>query len=649
MKIWNKNIVSILAVISCALFTFKAIDFENQRVFDKFHPANYVEASKSHSHYQDDWGMQVLPLYDRSLTMRSYKLLDSIGITPIQTDYIFGFLVTLLLAFSIYRLSFLITKSELAAYTSVILGLLSKVSNLNLARYGHGLEGYARFISPYSYGWAHGLGILGLSYAYQRNFPVAFLTIFLSFLCHPSIAFFYSCFCAFSFVFSGEVKQRSNIISFLLFLFSVLIVYTTVLSPAGLQVQMVPDEIWLNQVRLLNYHWFPSALSLFTSEAYDIFMPLLAGFIFSLLIVYTEPPKRWKRLFLISGLFTVLGISIFGYIFIEIVPIKSVILLSPMRSQTIVSLVFIILIGKIISQQVDSPTLFSTPLALTTFILMTTTRPGFPFILIGLLVLITSSSRITKVYSGIVIGLSVASIIFVKHLSGIWEPLAEFDTERLNLGIMGGAWKPIGFEQRWIWVFMLVIVLALSFSYLVRLKKASYMALLALVLFSYPLSQPYLKNSEHIAKARDFASIQNWSKKETPADSMFLIDPVANYSWRFQTKRKNFGNFWGWLHDSFCYLPTSKLHTEGSRRALLFGFDLKDYPPKFAYEKSHLSIIEMDFADKYLNLSQEQVWHLVEDEGIDYFIVDNSRIPEVIKSLDLVFSNYYFSVYKSNN
>lgn len=332
--------------------------------------------------------------------------------------------------------------------------------------------------------------LFGLSLFYQSRISLGLLLFSISMILHPVLTVHGLCFIGILYVARYGVKSLKSVVNIWTILSSFLLVITFLLS-------YIPYKESLGETADLSnkeftyiigelrhpHHYIPS---MFGIETWLIFIMYLLILIY---IAYVMRQQLPKYIYCFLKLYTVfLGlVMVGGYLFVEIIPVKTIVTLIPYRSLVFFTLVYLLIFSHYLYYKYKNKDYLS-------FLLL-----HIPFIPI-----LTADIKISTILMLVVMSYSIISdILFIKKI-------------RLRLSIGEYLFKRINLKS-----FYLILVTLLI--------AGSYFALGRSISFNIPdINEPENK-------------IYLWIKENTPEDSVILseinVDYLVNQKIRLVSRR----------------------------------------------------------------------------------------------------------------
>lgn len=151
--------------------------------------------------------------------------------------------------------------------------------------------------------------------------------------------------------------------------------------------------------------------------------------------------------------------------------------------------------------------------------------------------------------------------------------------------------------------------------------------------------------------ARSYLDAQLWAKSSTTTTAVFMPDPAEppyGRAWSEYSRRASFGSAREWLHVPLVYRADEKGFREGVRRLSMLGIDPYQYkkaafssPGKDPMAEYHKMID--DTRKAYYSMTPVQLDSLAKKEGINYFIFSKGYSHSLPK-LTKVYENNHFAI-----
>ena len=155
---------------------------------------------------------------------------------------------------------------------------------------------------------------------------------------------------------------------------------------------------------------------------------------------------------------------------------------------------------------------------------------------------------------------------------------------------------------------------------------------------------PFEGNPETKAWAYALLDAELWAKGNTPAGSLFMVDPIYTYIWRDKSHRPSFGTVREWVHTCCLYNSRREVLEEGMKRLRELNVDVTKY---IFDEKANRALpvqraILAEVRKQYYQWNHDDFRRIANKYGIRYFVFDkaNTKSPP----LPLIYENAHIAI-----
>lgn len=672
-KIHNTTLIAFFILAACITWHFEIRDLQLHNAYRSDSPAEYV-AIKSHpENFSKGWLTSHTSVIDASFIMRAYFFLaDSIGIGPEQSTSPMVMAQCFLLIFTLYHLSQSIYQSRCKSILFVSICLLSPVTSLDLARFSYGVK---TMVGPLYYGWSFGFICLAFSFYFRRKIFSGFVFLTLAALCHISMALIAAAFwLPYVFRRPNVLIQRNTLLGLAVFL-SICCWHALGILGTNSYGPPMPDDLWINTTKIFCYHWYPSALGIFSHNAHQRFFPLLLMGLLFLTRLFIKKPTTEKEWKLILGVAGGLGLSAFGYITTEVLPVPFLIRISPLRASGLASFFMaMIVIGWLYDELISGKTI-QTIMAAWLLTSITIAKPGMAaFPSLALIMSVPTNRAIALKYLKLLAGALLPSLIVVSLINhgaaknlpwewldtvasdlhnNLWSPLTHMMPFTINdLALLGGEIRHPSTLGTFASV-LLAALMAIAASQISKHRASPSICLIACLSLTTLIfmdastrADKWLQNKG--PEARALLDAQLWARDNTPPMALFLVEPYRATGWQTYSLRSSFGNLHSWGFVGIGYRPNMNRYREGRERAAAFGINWElQFPDGIARGTLAGNILKKQLRKKLYGMTDAELIKLAERFNIDY-IVFNKKYASNQHNIPIVYENSQFIIYSSS-
>lgn len=649
------------------------IDLERTNAWQGFSPLHFVyEHAEPNSFAQDfDNGISHL---EKSAFMRTYLALNQIGVPPevAQPLWICFFTIALVLAFAVLLRALCLRPSVATTVLTAVMVLNTSILDGDLTRFG-----FANLYIGQMYAPAAVLMVLALAWVIRQRWIWAGAALGLLTWVHVSLG------------------VMTGVVSFAMILairppwldrrllagaglcggLAVSWVFGVVGFGGGDRA-LIDADTWIAWARFGNYHWFTWDLGVMTQEHARRLTPLLAVLLLALSTVARDEGELRVREPWLAGVGAASLLVCVGLWGAAYSHSPFLIRLSPHRASTVVLVLALPLavhglmrsmergttLTKAVAMMAIAVPVFGTAMKLQGFnvgsalLISHDGSWGFPLVAglyfaLPLLVGTGSTERhlrwvlaaaclISVVYGAFVVRFGYADFTS----PSLWSPtlFIAFLSVALGIRIFPRALKMLA--SRGLGRSLVAHVSRGNFGE----QRVWYTVLGMLVVvscFSQYSQATARMTDETRAIADSYREVQEWAKRDTKIEALFLVDPTIAYGWRDYSHRSSFGTTREWLHTSWLYAADAQTFAEGLRRARLLGLEPESYVHRAESSTGAVygELIHDSQAALY-QMTTEELMRLAKQEGIDYVVAMGDR-QSGDWELPRVFQNTGFTVY----
>jgi len=588
-----------------------------------------------------------LHTYYKSLFMYIYLFAnDYLGISADVMVMVVQYIEILLIFVSIYIFIHTLFKDveKLTKNLMIFLLFLYFVSSFAL------FSEISRFTSPYIeglyYNFADALRLVAIALMLNKNYKSSSLVLGISFIIHPLYGIIGALF-LFAVLLSNlsSFKKRDyrdiSIGMAIFFIFA--IGWYILFFPSHIDVKSIPLDEFVHYALLGNVHWFPVDFGIFKDANHD----KLIGFLgITLLYLYILLNKREIKSIdrdIFFGLAMLFVVLIVGLLFSYYRLSKTMIKLALARSSLLFMEIAIIYIVYTIITSLFSGKNSIWRDSIFLLFLVTPFLFNSPYPLLMVLIYL-----IVDIYN-------IKSVEFDKFRVAVATIATLFTLMVVGLLIYFyiNGYIDINYIDRYISDYI-VIYLFLAISIVLYIdkklfKKDAFIKYIAIIIISLTLSVNWLDSHKkfdagYVEKMQDYKTLQLWVSKNTPKESLFMIDPTISYGWRGYSKRASWGSLREWIA-VWLYNDDYEDYLEGKRRLDEFGIDSYDDRYRVDTYMKHYWKFITDVRDKFYSV--DRVWFdtLASKYGIDYIVMEKIHMPKRL-AYPIPYENKRYILYK---
>lgn len=567
----------------------------------------------------------------KSLPMNIYPILGSLGVSG-------GIVFRLMLALEVISLAtgaYFAVRSinPRAGYVGATLVALCMISsnwlNSDISRWGHPYYG-----SVYNY--AYGFGLAGIALIVVGRPLRSGLMLGFATATHPILGFFFSVFAACGMIINFPRYKVADLLQAAL---AVAIVGGAwlVYAAGGAQISgnSVPASDFISLTRMMSFHWYPVDIQVFTTRSYETFVPFLS--FCALLIFYLRDDRLISsvvRRQLAAGFIALVLLTIFGVVASEFLHLPFLIKLALHRASLIILILGSIVVIPGLWIDLAGGRRLRAFVATLILLLPFVTPNGVPIgWTMALLLVVLIESRLDRNPSpglvALVCLLGLAAVMVWLSMNGY---LSSYTNDAYTA--LTALFSPRGAA---------LLIAAILLSTIARRTTFMLVALGLLACFWTPSVRAFKSDTE-LKIARDYLAVQEWARRSTAPQSLFVPDPVHSYGWREYSHRASFGSVREWLYAGWIYDTKSQYFDDGQHRLAAFDIDWRKYAAMtnlVSYERS--AALNVELREKYYNFGAQWFYQLKHDFGAEYFVFDRRYVKAPV-TLPIVYQNDSFIV-----
>jgi len=535
------------------------------------------------------------------------------------------FEIYLLLFAHYYFFTTIIKKNiPILAFVFTLVVSLSAFQFMNVARFGF------PFIWGLYYSISAALSVIGLSLVIKNKPWSAAIIFFFNIATHPIMAMF-SILCATIIIISrGFETIKKYLLPAIIFSFLIFLWFVLNFSNSEISSGKIPKDDWIALTKMLNSHWYPFYIGVFSSISDYHFLPTV-----SLMLLYmiaqnkikNEKSTLFKEINLIVICLSVL--TLFGLIisYFEISPF--LIKLSLPRASSLLVVVALVPVIYLLWTELIFGNFVQKSLAIIILLspLNFSGHPGFYLffsLIYGAIFLynLFKEKKFKSLTLSIFLYLIAIGIFLFVIFKGYHKNIIPYN------------------KIFWLFTLFLILLTFLNFSRLILILIAIYICI-AIPTFNLKKNYADYNRSEYLS----MYEMQQWYKNNTSKYDLIMLNPdYHGGGWRDISERASFGTTREWLHNAWLYDSNFKLYQEGVRRFSLLGLNPENY---FSLNHSDAQIkIKSDTIEAYYN--KENAWFkkMSEKENIKYFAFEKNFMKENRYNLYCPYENRHYVICK---
>jgi hypothetical protein len=564
-----------------------------------------------------------------SLPLRAYRLLDWMGVGALDAARVMvavEALVFFVLVAMAVRVVLPRVTLALAASTATVATVGYALSGTNLANWG--------FFFGWNYGFAYALACLVLAHGLRQGWTSAAVWLALLVTVHSLVAVLVGL--ALVPLFVADVVRRRIVLRWRPIVVAGLLAVGYLLVErdiARLSSGVLDTEAYIARLRAFQFHLFfrfdLDFLSGFSRNLGPWFVAVVALLAASLALQKRTEADLAQRLLVVVATVSVLSVAGWAHSGLD-APNTTLLLVALHRSSLFVSLLVLTVAVPLLLEDMRSARRLPFVLPMLVWLLL----PGHVIrsilgllVLVGLLGWIAANARGNRnVFVAV-----LASTAAVATCGALWFLLDDVDAYP-GLGQLAG--YVTGDGGMVVFLVLLALLGAAAFAapsaterFLAPVATRSVLMVVAVLLFTGTaiFDNPRMATGERGAKMSDYAAVQQWVRGNTPTDAVFLL-PLGDwgFGWKVFSERASVGKPREWLHYSFLYSRDQTTMAEGTKRANMLGIDVDDWFEEHpGLGKGSLLVREM--ADRFDDLTDEQVVRLGAELGADHFVFEQGH------------------------
>lgn len=161
----------------------------------------------------------------------------------------------------------------------------------------------------------------------------------------------------------------------------------------------------------------------------------------------------------------------------------------------------------------------------------------------------------------------------------------------------------------------------------------------------------YVLSESKIEKGRAAKALQLWVNKNTQPDALFVLDPCDAYGWRDYSARSSWGTLEEWLKSGWLYSGDRKALREGLKRAGMLGVQIPDgYGRDEQGNRSQASHISAELCEiarsHFYDPDAESLLRIAREYDIQYIVMNKPEATKygTIPSWDTIYENMFYTI-----
>lgn len=513
-----------------------------------------------------------------------------------------------------------------AAFLTAIVSIASAFAQPNLAY----------FSFPY-YGWVYCFAYAGFLYAIAETAHLRLLRaaigLVLTFAVHPIIGGFTGVFVV-SMLAITRPSLRSLLVPLSLVMAGCGTAFALINSTATLTGGGIDPTLFVALARFFSYHWFPSYMGTFWEDHARLFLPFL-GTVSLALMSFQRRGQPIDRLGLqcLAGFVAMLVLTLLGII-VSLVSESAFLIKLALHRASLNALIVggIFILARLYHDFVcggRAERAMAAAILVAPFYSSSGIAPGLAVIRVGYEFAVANATR--RAFSPLTAsGIVAASIVIL------------FTIYAAN-GLV-----PIGFARQYFGVNLAMIVSAAVGAMLPSTPLLLGLLSVVVVAGHGVAWGRHLNPLEGNAGAKMWAyallDAELWAKNNTPAGSLFMVDPLRSYVWRDKSHRPSFGTVREWVHTCCLYDSRREVLDEGMKRLRELNVDITKY---IFDEKANRMVpvqgaILADASKQYYRWTRDDFRRIANNYGVRYFVFDKSQMKSA--PLPLIYENEHVAI-----
>lgn len=513
-----------------------------------------------------------------------------------------------------------------AAFLTSIVLIASTIAQPNLAY----------FAFPY-YGWVYCFAYAGFLYSIAETAHLRLLRaaigLVLTFAVHPIIGVFAGVFVV-SMLAITRPSRRLLLAPLGLVMAGGGTAFALINSAATLTGGGIDPALFVALARFFNYHWFPSYMGTFWEDHARLFLPFL-GTVSLALMSFQRRGQPIDRLGLqcLAGFLAMLALTLLGIV-VSLVSESAFLIKLALHRASLNAL----MVGGI-------------------FIVA---RAYHDFVCGGRVERAMAAAILVAPFhssSGIAPGLAVIRVGYeVAVANATWRAfslLAASGTLAASIVVLftiyaANGLVPIGFARQYFGLNLSTIASAAVGAMLPSMPLLLGLLSVVVVAGHGVAWGRHLNPFEGDAGARTWAyallDAQLWAKNNTPAGSLFMVDPLRSSVWRDKSHRPSFGTVREWVHTCCLYNSRSEVLDEGMKRLRELNVDVT----KYIFDKKATRMVPVhnailaDASKQYYRWNRDDFRRIANNYGVRYFVFDKSQMKST--PLPLIYENEHMAI-----
>lgn len=515
-----------------------------------------------------------------------------------------------------------------AVLTSIVL-LASTFAQPNLAYFGF----------PF-YGWVYCFAYAGFLYAITETahlrFTRAAIGLVLTFAIHPIIGLFTGVFVV-SMLAITRPPLRSLFAPISIVLAGCGAAIALINSTATIAGGSIDPALFVALARFFSYHWFPAYMGTFWEDHARLFLPFL-GTVSLALMSFQRRGQPIDRLGLqcLAGFVAMLALTLLGII-VSLVSESAFLIKLALHRASLNALMVggIFVVARLYNDFVSGGRFeraMAAAMLVAPFNSSSGIAPGLAVIRVGYeFAVAVAGKRVFSVLvaSGVVAACIVAlfAVYAANGLVPVWFGRQYFG---INLATVASAAVGALLSPTPLLLGLLSLVVVAGHG----------------VAWGRHLN-PLVVSPQTKAWAYALLDAELWAKSNTPAGSLFMVDPAHSYIWRDKSHRPSFGTAREWVHTCCLYNSRREVLEEGMKRLRELNVDVTKYI--FDAKANRMlpvqSAILADARKQYYQWKRDDFRRIANTYAVRYFVFDKSQMTS--SPLPLIYENERIAIAKA--
>jgi hypothetical protein len=498
------------------------------------------------------------------------------------------------------------------------------------------------FAFPF-YGWVYGFALAGffvaISATFAGQYVTAALALVFTFACHPINGLFTAVFmAAVALPRITTLRAKDILLPALIVLVGCAVWTAYVGSRSTLGGGGVDSSLFVALTKGQNQHWYPLNVGAFWESNARNLLPFVAAIILSLVAIARHANDRMLRRGVLLGIGAMMVLSVAGILISILVESPMLIKLALHRAGSIAVAASSLFVVQMLHRDLTEGGRIERALAAILLLAPFQTVVGCAIVPVVLRTVYAWIDDRRSDRRDMVINVALASAVLATALILFYATQGLVDKKTLALYVGIDRWQ------------MAAAVAAAALPAGLASTWAAPVAVSALAVLAAMAGKDALPMSSKkvLETAKSILSAQLWARDNTPAGSLFMIDPSHPYGWRDKSLRPSFGTLREWLMSSILYDSRPALLEDGIAR--FKALDADPLPivldPGATRMRPVVTKLSEVARDRYYSMERELFERLARTYGIRYFVFEKKRVTTQ-PPFDVVYENTHYVIAKA--